>query len=124
MSLVKNCCATTLNSFVIGPEGEFYKCWNDVSDNSKIIGYINKDKLDNPILLQRYIVGTKWYNNKDCKECFVLPICKGICAWYRLRNIYEKGEFKMCNCLQRNTRMLNRCLEYSYYENKESITDY
>ena len=34
----RDCCATVINAYIIGTEGEFYKCWDDVTDNSKIIG--------------------------------------------------------------------------------------
>ncbi|MDL2245937.1 SPASM domain-containing protein, partial [Parabacteroides sp. OttesenSCG-928-J18] len=112
--LAKNCCATRLNSYIIGPRGEIYKCWNDVSDDEKIIGYINQEKLTNPALLYRYIVGSKWYVNSECKECFFLPICNGNCAWYALKNIYNKGEYIICDCLQKSPEMLNKSLEYQY----------
>ena len=110
----KICSATKVNSYIIGPEGEIYKCWNDVSDPQKIIGYINQEKLVNGALFYRYIVGSKWYNNEKCKQCFFLPICNGYCAWYRLRNMYEGGEYYLCDCLQKGTGMLNKCLEYQY----------
>ena len=113
----KNCCATKTDSYIIGPRGEIYKCWNDVSDDQKIIGYINNDTLTNPSLLYRYLIGSKWYHNSDCKDCFFLPICHGTCAWYRLRNLYEKGKYDICDCLQKSPEMLNKCLEY-YYNNQ------
>lgn len=37
----KGCSATHLNSFLIGPSGELYKCWNELGDEKKIIGFIN-----------------------------------------------------------------------------------
>jgi uncharacterized protein len=107
-----------VNSYVIGPSGEIYKCWNDVSDDNKIIGYINQEKMTNSNLLYRYIVGAKWYHNKDCKKCFFLPICNGYCAWYRLRNMYENGKYVLCDCLQKAPNMLNKSLE-ELYENTQ-----
>ncbi len=112
--LAKTCCATRVSSYIIGPRGEIYKCWNDVSDEKKIIGYINQEKLTNPELLYRYMVRTKWYMNSKCKECFFLPICNGNCAWYALKNIYNKGEYIICDCLQKSPEMLNKSLEYHY----------
>lgn len=112
--LAKNCCATRLNSYIVGPRGEIYKCWNDVSDDNKIVGYINQEKLTNPKLLYRYLVGSKWYANSECKECFFLPICNGNCAWYALKNIYDKGEYIICDCMQKSPEMLNKSLEYHY----------
>lgn len=116
--LVKNVCmATRTNAYIIGPEGEIYKCWNDVSDPAKIIGNIFNKELSNAELYYKYIIGSKWYNKENCKKCFFLPICDNGCAWYILRNQYENGKFELCNCLQKNPNILNKCLE-NYYEQK------
>jgi uncharacterized protein len=120
----RNCCATRINSYIIGPKGEIYKCWNDVSNDDRIIGYINEEKLTNSTLFYRYIVGTKWYHNEECKKCFFLPICHGNCAWYRLRNQYDNGKYNLCQCMQSAPDMLNRCLEQFYYvEQKKETTN-
>lgn len=63
LRLSKTCCASCVNSFIIGPEGEIYKCWNDVSDASKIIGYIDKAEIVNKTLYYRYHQGCAWYND-------------------------------------------------------------
>lgn len=114
LSYSKNCGATRVNSHIIGPRGEIYKCWNDVSDASKIVGYINQDRLSNPSLLYRYLIGSKWYNEKKCKECFFLPICNGTCAWYVLRNSHQNADYIVCDCMQKAPDMLHRSLEYYY----------
>lgn len=108
----RGCCATVINSYIIGVDGEIYKCWNDVSDESKIIGYINQENLTNPFLFYRYVVGSKWYHNNECIGCFYLPICRGTCAYYRLRNQYENGQYLLCQCMHKTPDMLNKCLEY------------
>lgn len=114
LSKGSGCCATVVNSYIIGPAGEIYKCWNDVSNEDRIIGYINQENLTNPSLYYRYVIGSKWYHNKECIDCFFLPICKGSCAYYRLRNQYEGGKYTLCQCLQKTPNMLNKCLEYWY----------
>lgn len=120
LSKGNGCCATVTNSYIIGPTGEIYKCWNDVSNEDRIIGYINQNNLTNPNLYYRYVIGSKWYHNKECIDCFFLPICNGTCAYYRLRNKYEEGKYNLCQCLQKTPEMLNKCLEYWYdhHQNK------
>lgn len=108
------CCATVINSYIIGPKGEIYKCWNDVSDDKRVIAYINEDRFVNSKLFYRYVVGSKWYHNTECIKCFFLPICQGTCAYYRLKNRYEGGKYNLCQCLQRGPNLLNECLEYWY----------
>lgn len=44
-----------LNSYIIGPEGEIYKCWNDVSNTAKVIGNIQEECLENSTLFARYM---------------------------------------------------------------------
>lgn len=109
----KSCTATCLNAYVVGPEGELYKCWNDVSDPTKIIGYINQKEFVNKILLARYLIACNCLRNFKCRECFFLPICMGGCAWYKLRNLYEHGEFEMCS-LYKDEDALKKCLLLHY----------
>ncbi len=114
----KGCCATVCNAYIIGPEGEIYKCWNDVSNKNKIIGYICNSKFTNPSLFYRYIIGSKSSGDPECLACSLLPVCSGNCAFYRLRNLYEKGEYTLCQCLQKSPNLLNKCLEELYMQNK------
>lgn len=120
-TLVKTICmASRTNAYIIGPEGEIYKCWNDVSDSTKVVGNICNNELSNPHLYYKYVVGTQWYNRESCKKCFFLPICDNGCAWYILRNEDEGGRFELCNCLQKIPGMLNKCLQ-NYFEQKQTI---
>ena len=110
----KTCCASCVNSFIIGPEGEIYKCWNDVSDESKVVGHIQNNKIENKTLYNRYHIGCAWYNDAECRKCFFLPICNGKCAWYNELNLYHQGHFNLCQCLQKAPGLLDKCLE-DYY---------
>jgi uncharacterized protein len=108
----------------IGPEGEFYKCWNDVSDRRKIIGYINQPSLINPNLLTKYIIEGTLFDDLKCKNCFFFPICGGGCPQYRLKNKYEGGSFDLCairNDKREDKQFLNSCLEKHYNKIKDSI---
>lgn len=111
----KTCAATRQCAYIVGPEGEVYKCWNDVGNPEKVVGSIHGNKIVNKTLLNKYIVGSKWYHDEACKKCFFLPICNGTCAWYVLRNKYENGKYDLCTCMQKSPGMLERCLE-TYYE--------
>ena len=115
LRLSKTCCALCVSSYIIGPKGEIYKCWNDVSDSSKVIGYIDRPEIVNKTLYYRYHQGCAWYNDPECKKCFFMPICNGKCAWYNERNLYHQGHFNLCQCMQKAPGLLDQCLE-SYYE--------
>lgn len=68
LRIAKTCCALCVSSYIIGPIGEIYKCWNDVSDESKIIGYIDRSDIVNKTLYYRYHQGCAWYNDPVCKN--------------------------------------------------------
>ena len=98
------CMARHINSFLIGPEGEVYKCWSDVGQQERVIGSITDDSITNFTLMTRYILGADPFDNKDCKDCFFLPICGGGCPYFALKNHYEDGQYDICyiakDCLQ------------------------
>lgn len=113
----KGCSATMANSYIVGPKGEIYKCWNDVGNDEKIIGYIHEEKMTNPTLFYRYTMGSKIYEDAECLNCHLLPICAGKCVFYQLKNKYENGNYILCECMQKSPNLLERCLN-SYQSNK------
>ncbi|MEW8355077.1 MAG: radical SAM protein [Candidatus Thiodiazotropha sp.] len=83
------CSANTKNSFVIGPEGELYKCWEDVGQENMVVGNVSSDTpFNNNELVALYSTGTDPFLDQECKECSVFPICSGGCANRRLRAKY------------------------------------
>lgn len=124
----KTCSAVRINSYIIGPEGEIYKCWNDVSNKNKIIGYINSSRLTNADLLAKYMVDSSIFDDAKCKDCFFFPICAGGCPQYRLQNKYENGSYNLCavrNDKKVNKQYLTSCLEkhYQKIEGAREVTE-
>ncbi len=93
----KGCMINRLNSYIIGPEGEIYKCWNDVSNEDKIVGYITQKELTNKPLFYRYLNDTTPFSDEKCKDCKLFPVCSGGCGHYRYKNLYEGGCFNICH---------------------------
>ena len=88
------CIATTHYGFVVGPEGELYKCWEDAGNKAMVTGSIFRDNpVANPELQALYSNGIDAYSDPECLKCDVLPICGGGCANKRLRakQFGEKG---------------------------------
>ncbi|MDR0602766.1 MAG: radical SAM protein [Bacteroidales bacterium] len=90
---VGGCGATVLNYYIVGPEGELYKCWNDLGAKKAIVGYLNSDKIVNFDLLTRYMGGINMMDSQECLDCKLLPICEGGCIWERHKNLYEGKEY-------------------------------
>lgn len=94
------CVMNYLDSYIIGPSGEFYKCWEDVNNSSKIIGYINEENISNQALFGQYMNDSNKFENEKCRNCKCFPICGGGCGAYRLRNKYKEGQFDICSPLK------------------------
>ena len=92
----RGCMMYQMSSYIIGPEGEIYKCWNDVSNPDKIIGYINDKKITNKTLLVNYALRSIPYND-ECRHCHAFPICEGGCGYSRYRNNFEGCHFDTCS---------------------------
>lgn len=108
------CVATIKNGFVIGPEGEIYKCWDDIGVKDMVVGSVFENKPWNMNLLANYMVGTNHFEDHNCKNCFYFPVCDGGCAHLRLLNKYGKENYD--TCLKFKDR-LPEMLEI-YYEKK------
>lgn len=120
IDLQKGCMVNWNNSFIIGPSGEMYKCWNDFNSPEKIIGYIQDKKLTNPSLVCHYLYDTSIYNTPKCKRCRLFPICDGGCQWLKYKNIFENKQYDTC-CFLNNQRVLEDCLSYNAEKHKENI---
>ena len=77
------CSARHLNSFVIGPSGELYKCWNDIGLQDKEIGNISDFSNLNSLCL-KYLLANDPLESDKCKKCFCFPICDGGCPFKRI----------------------------------------
>lgn len=76
------CAALTINSYVVDPQGDIYKCWDLVGIKDYRVGDINSG-----ILLNKENI--KWLTLQkpaECSKCEHLPTCQGGCPYIRLNN--------------------------------------
>lgn len=113
---VGGCGATQYNAYLIGPEGELYKCWHELGRADRIIGNVN-DKVEESLDLQlEYLSGTSMFDDEKCKKCCLFFNCRGGCQWSRINNkMYNKNEY-LCHYAKIN---MEKYLE-EYYELKQS----
>ena len=85
------CGAQTLSFIVIDELGNLYKCWEDLGDDKKSFGKVEKWNINNPIgtadnpqILIDYINTGSIFKDKECLECVWLPICQKGCPHRRL----------------------------------------
>lgn len=104
-----SCVASKYFAFVIGPEGEIYKCWRMVGNKEQTIGNV-RDGLD-MAKFSRYIVGADYTRDKKCLDCEFITLCGGGCPLVRLRN-KEEG-LKLNHCCPEKTHM-EKLMEMRY----------
>lgn len=93
-SISSGCGATTLNSYVVGPEGELYKCWNHIGHPENVVGDIFHQVTPNSLYID-YLMES-FDKDDECRECKYLPICMGGCVDIRVKA--KRGEFDEKDC--------------------------
>ncbi len=89
------CTADFDNTFIIGPQGELYKCWVDLGKEDRTIGHISSNDF-NQELLAEYMMGTDIFNDPKCKECVLFPVCDGGCNLFRYEHKLNGTEYNVC----------------------------
>lgn len=94
------CGSLTTKAFVIEPDGTIQKCWGLAGDKNSAVGSIlNLNCVDENYMQNQ----AKWYSwtkfdNPECKECKVLPICMGGCPLHtideKLNDDYKCSTYK------------------------------
>ena len=93
--LVGGCTASCINSYVIGPLGEIYKCWADVGRKEKIVSNVFDGKISN-YLLPSYTVGSDMFSDEKCKKCAFMPMCEGGCIVRRFNQKHNQTPYDPC----------------------------
>ncbi len=76
----KGCMIQQMNSFVVGPEGELYKCWHHLGESEKSVGSIfGSQTITNYPLLSDMMITGDVLLDKKCKSCILYPSCYGGC---------------------------------------------
>ena len=110
------CTMTKRNAYVVGPNGELYKCWDDVGRPEFEIGSVDSFLNWNMPLVAEGMIGASFLEDEKCKECFFFPICDGGCAKMRLLNNRDGKQRDVCTYFKNHIKTL---LEL-YYESKQT----
>ena len=115
---IGGCTLTTKNAYVVGPDGELYKCFHDLGVKEEIVGSVESFINWNTSLIAEGMVGASYLDNRRCEKCFFFPICDGGCPKVRMYNNRDKGKRDTCSYFKNNIKEL---LEI-HYEQKEVYT--
>jgi len=82
------------SSYIIGPEGDVYKCYGAIGNQRYCIGSIvdDLDKVETKAL--SFTELQPW--DEECLQCNIFPICRGGCQ--HISSLYHDGEYgyKLC----------------------------
>jgi len=117
---VGGCCATQYNAYLIGPDGELYKCWNELGRPDRVIGNINDKKEMNKDLLLNYLSGLTMFDDECCKNCCLFFVCEGGCHWIKINNYLNHRNNSFCYYAKAN---MSTYLE-EYFELKKSQNEH
>lgn len=85
--VLSSCMARCMNSFLIGPMGEIYKCWHHLGNNNKVVGNLMDKRILTDIdMFARLMKENDYIDNKKCMDCKYFPVCGGGCADLKTQN--------------------------------------
>ena len=111
------CTMTTRNAYVVGPDGELYKCWNDIGEQNSVVGNVDSISNWNTSLIAEGMVGASYLNDEECVRCFFFPICDGGCPQIRMFNKRNNQNRDSCSYFKNHMEEL---LEI-HYEQKTTL---
>lgn len=109
------CTMNRRNAYVAGPNGELYKCWNDLGIEKEVVGTVDQSAGWNMGLIAEGMIEGSYLEDRACGQCFFFPICDGGCAKMRVRNRRDQGNRDTCSYFKKNIKEL---LEI-HYEQKQ-----
>jgi len=85
------CMAQTLNSFIVDPAGNLYRCLGYIGDPEKSMGNIAEEiDYGHPNFTRLFDLDP--FDNDSCRECNVLPLCMGGCPSRRADRNMENDD--------------------------------
>ena len=105
------CILTRRNAFVVGPDGELYKCWDDVGVKERVVGTVDRFDNWNMGLIAEGMTGCSFLDDPECKACFYFPVCGGGCHRIRQNNLHAEHKQSSCTYFRGN---LENLLELFY----------
>jgi uncharacterized protein len=113
---LSTCIANNLTGFVIGPEGELYKCWLYIGKKEHVIGNVRyPDELDQNVMA-RFLCGADYLFDDNCRNCNLIHICNGGCPLARILNKYENKNIDYCCTAKSN---LEKYIEMHLFTKKQ-----
>lgn len=114
------CGALSPNTYVIEPDGTIQKCWNSVGTKQHMVGHLLKTNIDLNLITQNQSEWYSWshFENEECINCNVLPLCMGGCPYYTVNknSLYDNNNYK-CITQKFNLEDTLKLIAYKHLNN-------
>ena len=110
------CMMRGANSFLIGPEGELYKCWHHLGEKNMSIGNVIEENQFDLSLYSKFMLANDSLFDELCQSCFLYPSCFGGCPDLRIKNNIFGGNDSVCIPAKEN---IEKFLDI-YYSHKKA----
>ena len=74
------CAVVAPTAVVVGPDGQLWKCWDEVGHDEAVFGSIFE--LDTPADGLRRWHSYSPFEDAQCRDCIALPVCLGGCPYF------------------------------------------
>lgn len=112
------CTMTRKNAYVIGPDGELYKCWRDFGDRERVTGSLDGSFSKNASLVAAGMIGASYLHDARCEKCRFFPICDGGCSKIRMLNKRDNGTRDTCTYFKYS---MNELLEMHFNQSRANV---
>jgi uncharacterized protein len=90
-SLQGVCQVDSVNSFVVDPRGELFKCWAELGNGGEPVAHLNEPGSWTAIR-QTSLTARDPFDDAECRSCSLLPTCLGSCPKTRDLNRRIRGK--------------------------------
>lgn len=88
---IQECFVRNFWSIVIAPNGDVFKCWEELGENKFKLGSINDLSFLNSKRQLEYLFISDQFTTKSCERCTIIPICNA-CP----KEFLDKSDFGKC----------------------------
>lgn len=80
------CTADRVNGLVVAPSGDLFKCWHEVTmDSRRAVGHLLDGQREDQRAVENRWLAWNTFEKKECPSCPVLPLCHGGCPLEALK---------------------------------------
>jgi uncharacterized protein len=85
-----SCAVITPTTMAIGPDGELWKCWDEIGNDAAVFGTIFDYERPSESLVRWHSFSP--FADEQCRECVALPVCMGGCPFFHFEHPLREAQ--------------------------------